>query len=89
VLTSTSDNLKALAAVVGMMDSVALSEGVDVKIVRLERADADGTSRRRCRRSFRRDRDWPRGRRAGRAGRLRQSARESASMSLSMRATTL
>ena len=35
LLTSTADNLKALAAVVQMMDTVALSEGVDVKIVRL------------------------------------------------------
>jgi type II secretion system protein D len=44
VLTSTSENLKALAAVVAMMDTVALSEGVDVKIVRLERADADAVA---------------------------------------------
>ena len=44
MLTSTSDNLKALAAVVEMMDSVALSEGVDVKIVRLARADADAVA---------------------------------------------
>jgi type II secretion system protein D len=44
LLTSTADNLKALAAVVQMMDTVALSEGVDVKIVRLERADADAVA---------------------------------------------
>jgi len=40
ILTSTPDNLKALAAVVTMMDTVALGEGVEVKIVRLEHADA-------------------------------------------------
>ena len=44
VLTSTPENLKALAAVVAMMDTVALSEGVDVKIVRLQRADADAVA---------------------------------------------
>jgi type II secretion system protein D len=44
LLTSTADNLKALATVVGMMDTVALGEGVDVKIIRLERADADAVA---------------------------------------------
>ena len=40
VLTSTADNLKALAEVVRMMDSVSVTEGVSVRIVRLEHADA-------------------------------------------------
>ncbi|HMJ66623.1 MAG TPA: secretin N-terminal domain-containing protein, partial [Candidatus Binatia bacterium] len=44
LLTSTADNLKALSTVVAMMDTVALGEGVDVKIIRLERADADAVA---------------------------------------------
>ena len=40
VLSSTADNLKALAAVVEMMDSVPLTEGVNVKLVKLQHADA-------------------------------------------------
>ncbi len=40
ILSSTPDNLKALAAVVEMMDSVPITEGVSVKLLRLEFADA-------------------------------------------------
>src|SRR5687768_10293854 len=40
ILSSTADNLKALSAVVGMMDSVPLTEGVTVRLVRLQFADA-------------------------------------------------
>lgn len=40
IITSTADNLKALAAVVEMMDSVSLVEGVEVRIVPLKHADA-------------------------------------------------
>jgi len=44
VLTSTPDNLKALAAVVDMMDTAALTEGVEVRLVVLEHADAAAVS---------------------------------------------
>ncbi len=44
ILSSTADNLKALAAVVDIMDSVPLIEGVNVKFVRLEFADAASVS---------------------------------------------
>lgn len=44
ILTSTPDNLKALTAVVAMMDSVSLIDGVDVKIVALKNADAMSVS---------------------------------------------
>lgn len=40
ILTSSPDNLKALAAVVAMMDTVPVAEGVEVKLVPLEHADA-------------------------------------------------
>ncbi|MBI5799210.1 MAG: hypothetical protein HZA92_00580 [Verrucomicrobia bacterium] len=40
VLTSTPDNLKALAAVVELMDTPQLIEGVNVRIVKLQHADA-------------------------------------------------
>lgn len=40
ILTSTPDNLKALATVVAMMDTVPVLEGVDVKLVTLAHADA-------------------------------------------------
>lgn len=40
VLTSTPDNLKALAALVEMMDSVPVLDGVKVRFVPLEHADA-------------------------------------------------
>jgi type II secretion system protein D len=40
ILSSTAENLKALAAVVEMMDAVPLTEGVNVRIVRLQHADA-------------------------------------------------
>ncbi|MBN2508403.1 MAG: hypothetical protein JXQ71_17125 [Verrucomicrobia bacterium] len=40
ILTSTADNLKALRAVIEMMDSVPIVEGVDVKLVSLKFADA-------------------------------------------------
>lgn len=44
ILTSTPDNLKALAAVVEMMDTVPVLEGVDVKLVVLKYADASTVS---------------------------------------------
>ena len=40
VLTSTADNLRALAAVVDLMDSVPVLEGVDVRFVKLRHAEA-------------------------------------------------
>ncbi|MFO1497710.1 MAG: secretin N-terminal domain-containing protein [Verrucomicrobiota bacterium] len=40
ILSSTPDNLKALAAVVEMMDTVPVAEGVNVKLVHLQFADA-------------------------------------------------
>jgi type II secretion system protein D len=40
MLTSTPDNLRALAAVVAMMDTVPIVDGVDVKLIPLEHADA-------------------------------------------------
>jgi type II secretion system protein D len=40
ILSSTPDNLKALAAVVEMMDAVPVAEGVNVKLVHLQFADA-------------------------------------------------
>ena len=40
VISSTTDNLKALAAVVEMMDTVAMVEGVSFRVIRLENADA-------------------------------------------------
>ncbi len=40
ILSSTPDNLKALAAVVEMMDTAAITEGVNVKLVHLLYADA-------------------------------------------------
>ncbi len=40
IITSTPDNLKALATVVAMMDTVPVLEGVDVKLVKLDFADA-------------------------------------------------
>jgi type II secretion system protein D len=40
LISSTPDNVKALSAIVEMMDTVALVEGVSFRIVRLEHADA-------------------------------------------------
>ncbi len=40
ILTSSPDNLQALAAVVAMMDTVAVTDGVEVRLVPLEFADA-------------------------------------------------
>jgi len=40
VLTSTPDNLKALAAVVELLDTPQLVEGVNVRIIKLQHADA-------------------------------------------------
>lgn len=40
ILSSTTDNLKALAAVVEMMDSVPVTEGISVKLIHLQFADA-------------------------------------------------
>jgi len=40
ILTSTPDNLRALAALVEMMDTVPVLEGVEVKVVVLQHADA-------------------------------------------------
>lgn len=40
MLTSTPDNLKALAAVVELMDTPQLVEGVNVRIIKLQHADA-------------------------------------------------
>ena len=40
LLTSTPDNLKALAAVVELMDTPQLTEGVNVRIIKLQHADA-------------------------------------------------
>ena len=40
ILTSTSDNLKAMAAVVAMMDTVPLMEGITAKLVHLKHAEA-------------------------------------------------
>jgi type II secretion system protein D len=44
LLTSTPDNLKALAAVAAMMDNPAVIEGVDVRLIVLQRADASTVS---------------------------------------------
>lgn len=44
ILSSTADNLKALAAVVEMMDTVAVVEGVLFRVQRLENADAQTVS---------------------------------------------
>jgi type II secretory pathway component GspD/PulD (secretin) len=44
ILSSTPDNLKALAAVVEMMDAVPVSEGVNVKLIHLQFADAAAVS---------------------------------------------
>jgi type II secretion system protein D len=44
ILTSTPDNLRALAAVVEMMDQVPLTDGVEVRLLRLEHADATTVS---------------------------------------------
>ncbi len=44
VLTSTPDNLRALAAIVELMDSVAVLDGVKVRFVALEHADAAAVS---------------------------------------------
>jgi type II secretion system protein D len=44
VLTSTPDNLQALAAVISMMDNVPLTEGVSVRLYHLDYADADAVS---------------------------------------------
>jgi type II secretory pathway component GspD/PulD (secretin) len=44
ILTSTSDNLKAMAAVITMMDAVPLIEGVDVKLVQLRYSEAASMS---------------------------------------------
>jgi len=44
ILTSTSDNLRALQAVVEQMDSVAVLEGVKVRFIQLENADAAAVS---------------------------------------------
>lgn len=40
ILTSTPDNLKALTAVIEVMDSTPLAEGVFVKFIKLQHADA-------------------------------------------------
>ena len=40
LITATPNNLKALAIVVKMMDNVPVAEGVSVRLVRLEHADA-------------------------------------------------
>lgn len=40
LLTSTPDNLKALAAVVELMDTPQITEGVNVRIIKLQHADA-------------------------------------------------
>jgi len=40
IISSTSDNVKALSAIAKMMDTVALGEGVSFKILRLDHADA-------------------------------------------------
>jgi len=40
MLTSTPDNLKALAAVVELMDTPQIVEGVNVRIIKLQHADA-------------------------------------------------
>ena len=44
ILTSTPDNLKALAAVTAAMDTSAVVDGVDVRIVPLKYADATAAS---------------------------------------------
>jgi type II secretory pathway component GspD/PulD (secretin) len=44
VLTSTPDNLRALASVVELMDSVPVIDGIEVRFVRLEYADATAVS---------------------------------------------
>jgi type II secretion system protein D len=44
ILSSTPNNLKALAAVVEMMDTVPIIEGVHIKLVRLEFTDATTVS---------------------------------------------
>ncbi|MDP6542500.1 MAG: secretin N-terminal domain-containing protein [Phycisphaerae bacterium] len=41
LITSTPDNLKAMKAIVEMLDTVPVGEGVLVRIVRLEKADAE------------------------------------------------
>ena len=40
MLTSTPDNLKALAAVVELLDTPQITEGVNVRIIKLQHADA-------------------------------------------------
>ncbi|MBL7134372.1 MAG: hypothetical protein ISS78_09775, partial [Phycisphaerae bacterium] len=40
VITSTADNLKAMRAIVELMDTMPLTEDVDVRLVHLENADA-------------------------------------------------
>ncbi len=40
IVTSTGDNLRALAAVVGLLDVAPLAEGVRIRLVTLENADA-------------------------------------------------
>jgi type II secretion system protein D len=40
ILSSTAENIKALSAVVEMMDAVAVTEGVTFRVVHLENADA-------------------------------------------------
>ncbi|MFA6543716.1 MAG: secretin N-terminal domain-containing protein [Limisphaerales bacterium] len=44
LLTSTPDNLKALAAVVELMDTPQVVEGVNVRIIKLQHADASVVS---------------------------------------------
>jgi len=41
LITSTPDNLKAMKAIVEMLDTVPIGEGVLVRIARLEKADAE------------------------------------------------
>jgi len=40
VITSTADNLKAMRAIVSLMDTMPLTENVDVRLIHLENADA-------------------------------------------------
>jgi len=44
VITSTPDNLKALEALVGLLDVVPLAEGVRVRVVHLTNADAESVT---------------------------------------------
>ncbi len=44
ILSSTPDNLKALAAIVAMMDTVPIMEGISAKLVHLKNADATTAS---------------------------------------------